>query len=73
MREFSQVNLSYNLRKDKKIISYNSKTVHYGTEMLDSVYDITSPIENLEPCSSQNQALSNIRNLLEKKIKMKVR
>ena len=37
MGEFSQVNLSYNLRKDKKIISYNSKTVHYATEMLDSV------------------------------------
>ena len=37
MGEFSQVNLSYNLRKDKKIISYNSKAVHYGTEMLYSV------------------------------------
>ena len=35
MRElFSQVNLSYNLRKDTKFRSYSVKTVRYGSETL---------------------------------------
>ena len=60
---FSQVNVSYNLRKDRKFRSYNVKPVHYCAAMLSY---LGPKILNLVPPKIKN---SETLEIFQKKIK----